>query len=104
MAKIQKEVAKLGKRNAASQAFHVKNDKDKIATWRQDLYRILHVFNVRSLAVGWRSIRISFQTELAIDTHMLAVNNHRNMLAGQGDVIDRYQPVSTASYLLSTRH
>ena len=104
MAKIQKEIVKLGKRSAASQAFHAKNDKDRIATWKQDLYRILHVFNVRSLAFGWHLITTPFQAELAIDTHTLAVNNHHNMSAAQEGVIYRHQPVSTDPYSLSTRH
>ena len=39
-----------GKRNAIARLFHAKNDKETIATWRLDLNRILHVFNVRSIA------------------------------------------------------
>jgi hypothetical protein len=37
-----------GKRNAVSRLFHAKNDKDAIATWKSDLSRVLHIFNVRS--------------------------------------------------------
>ena len=44
---IQKKIVKQGKRNVVSRHIHAKNDKETIATWRSDLNRILHVFNVR---------------------------------------------------------
>ena len=47
VANIREGVVKLGKRNAAARLFHAKNDKGTIASWRLDLNRILHVFNVR---------------------------------------------------------
>jgi hypothetical protein len=50
VAEIERDIAKLGKRNAVSRLFHSKNDKEKIAAWRLDLNRILHVFNVRSIS------------------------------------------------------
>ena len=46
---IQKKIVKWGKRNPISQRFHAKEDKELIATWRLDLDKILHVFNVRSV-------------------------------------------------------
>ena len=46
-------IIKQSKRNAISQYFHAKNDKDKIAAWRSDLNRILHIFNVRSIVSVW---------------------------------------------------
>jgi hypothetical protein len=45
---MQRKVVKRGKRNAISRFFLSKDDKDKIAAWKQDLVRILQVFNVRS--------------------------------------------------------
>ena len=48
VAKIQSNVIERGKRNAFSRAFHSKTDKDAIVAWRQDLNRILQIFNVRS--------------------------------------------------------
>jgi len=42
-------VTKQSKRNAIFRHLHAKNDKEKIAAWRLDLNRILHVFNVRSI-------------------------------------------------------
>ena len=47
-AAIQKKIIKEGKRNVASRLFRSKNDKDKVAAWKQDLLRVLQVFNVSS--------------------------------------------------------
>ena len=46
---IESKGVKQGKRNAASRFILAKRDKDKIAAWKQDLIRLLHVFNVRSI-------------------------------------------------------
>ena len=48
LTEIQKRVTKRGKRSAALRFILSKDDKDKIAVWKQDLVRVLHVFNVRS--------------------------------------------------------
>ena len=45
---IQEKVTEKSKRNLASRLVYAKSDKDAIATWRSDLNRILHVFNVHS--------------------------------------------------------
>ena len=50
VAAIQRKVVEQGKRNVISRHLHAKNDKEKITAWRMDLVRILHVFNVRSIA------------------------------------------------------
>ena len=47
VAEIHRKIVKQGKRNVASKLFHSKNDKEKIAGWKQDLQMILQVFNVR---------------------------------------------------------
>ena len=49
LTEIQKRVSKRGKRKAVLRFVLAKDDKDKIATWKQDLVRVLQVFNVRSL-------------------------------------------------------
>jgi hypothetical protein len=46
---IQRKVVKQGKRNALVRFILAKGDKEKIAAWKQDLVRILHVFNVGSV-------------------------------------------------------
>jgi hypothetical protein len=57
VAEIQGRVVKKGKRNPISRFLSSKNDKDAIAAWRQDLNRILHIFNVRSAGPVWRLLR-----------------------------------------------
>ena len=53
LAKIQGKVVKQVKRSAIHRFILSKSDKDKIAAWKQDLIRVLHVFNVGSIgAVG----------------------------------------------------
>jgi hypothetical protein len=47
VADIQEKVIKRGKRHAVSRLFHAKSEKDSIAAWRQDLNRVIHIFNVR---------------------------------------------------------
>jgi hypothetical protein len=48
--KIQGKVVKQGKRNALYRFVLSKTDKDKVAAWKQDFIRVLHVFNVRSIS------------------------------------------------------
>ena len=52
-----------------SRVFLVKSDKVTITVWKLDLYRILHVFNVRPVAPVWSRLTVRFQTELAVDTN-----------------------------------
>jgi hypothetical protein len=49
LTKIQEKVVRQGKRNAVYRFVVSKSDKDRIAAWKQDLVRVLHVFNVRSV-------------------------------------------------------
>ena len=50
VAEIQRKVIKTSRRNPVSRLFHAKNDKQAIATWKLDLNRILHIFDVGSIA------------------------------------------------------
>jgi hypothetical protein len=54
---MQRKVDKQGKRNVVLRFILAKGDKDKIAGWNQDLVRILHIFNVRSIS-AFGSLRI----------------------------------------------
>ena len=47
---IQKNAIKKSGRGHISRLFYTKDDKDKIAAWKVELDRILHVFNVRCAA------------------------------------------------------
>ena len=54
LAKIQVKIVKQGKRSAIYRFVLSKSNKDKIAVWKQDLVRVLHVFNVRLIpSVGY---------------------------------------------------
>jgi hypothetical protein len=52
VAGIQGKVFKQGKRNGLHRFIVAKGDKDKIVAWKQDLVRVLHVFNVRSIGLS----------------------------------------------------
>ena len=104
VADIQKKIVDRGGRRAVSRVMNAKSDKDAIAAWRQDLNRILHIFNVRSVDSSWHSPMASLQTELAISTHMLVADMHRNALKDQDDTAGRRQSVSAAFYPPATKH
>ena len=87
MAEIQGKVIKRSGRNAVSRLLHAKSDKETIATWKSDLNRILHVFNVRSVLFTRPSLIISFQTELAVNTHVLATSTHVTVSGIRDDVL-----------------
>jgi hypothetical protein len=50
---IRRKVENRGKRNVAFRSILTKGDKDEIVALNQDLVRILHVFNVRSIGSVW---------------------------------------------------
>ena len=70
------KVIKQGKRNVISQHLHTKNDKERIGAWKLDLNRILQVFNVRPIITLWQLLTLDFQTELAINTHVVVSETH----------------------------
>lgn len=77
---IQKKV-KQGKRNVASLFLRVKGGKDRVAAWRRDLVKVLQVFNVRIIcSITHLRPQTPSQTELAIGTHMVVADIHRNVL------------------------
>ena len=49
VAEIQAKVIKQSGRNIGSRLLHARNNKDKIAAWKQDLNEILQIFNVCAL-------------------------------------------------------
>lgn len=54
-----------------SRVFLLKSDKVTITAWKLDLYRILHIFNVRSVAFAWSRLTVRFQTELVTNTNVV---------------------------------
>jgi len=83
VAEIRARIIKQGKRNVVSRHLHAKYDKERIAAWRLDLVRILHVFNVRSIAPVWHLLTLHSQTELVINTHVMVSEIHRTVVKGQ---------------------
>jgi len=77
-----------------SRHFHAKLDKEAIATWRSDLIRILHVFNVCSTVSTWPLLTLHSQTELAINTHVTVVNTHTLVSDVHHGVVDTHAIVS----------
>ena len=59
MAAIQKNAVKKGERNRVSRLIHKKSEKEAIAGWKQDLLRILQIFNVRSVNHARRLLIVS---------------------------------------------
>jgi hypothetical protein len=81
--KIQGKVVKQGKRNALYRFVVSKTDKDKIAGWKQDFIRVLHVFNVRSVGSVGHSL-----ASLAAPLSDRAGNRHQH--DGYGHENNRY--------------
>ncbi|KAF9780543.1 hypothetical protein BJ322DRAFT_1112537 [Thelephora terrestris] len=64
---IQKKVEEMGKKSVVRGLLNAKNEKDAIAGWRQELGEVLQVF----------------QTELAVNTHVMVAGTYKNVLAIQ---------------------
>jgi len=93
VAEIQKNIIERGRRNGLSRMFHAKNDKETIATWRTDLNRILHIFNVCRVTPAGSPLTIHFQTELAINTNAAVSDVHRNVLNTHTIVSDIHRTI-----------
>ena len=105
MGEIQKNIVKRDKRNGVSRMFHAKNDKETIATWRLDLNRILHVFNVRFVTATRPPLTVPFQTELAMNTSVAVSDAHQDILTTQTIVSDVHRDVqNTQTIVFDVRH
>jgi len=49
VARIQEKIIEKCGRGLLSRLANAKSDKETLATWKLDLNRILHIFNVRSV-------------------------------------------------------
>ena len=76
IAEVQEKITGKRERGLFSRLAHAKNDKEVVATWRSDLNRVLHVFNVCSTASFQQSLTPPPQTELAIGTHIAVSDTH----------------------------
>jgi hypothetical protein len=97
VAEIERKVVKQSNRGSASRLLHVKNDKEKIAAWKLDLNRILHVFQAGPVVSLLIFLTVCLQTELAINTRV-AISE-----VGQG-VSDTHNVVSDTQVVVSNAH
>lgn len=91
VAEIERNVIRLGKQKIFSGLFHSKDDKEKIAAWRLDLNRILHIFNVRFITSLPTFLTIRLQTELAINTHVAVVNTQNIVSDIHRTIVERQE-------------
>ena len=108
VAEIQRKIIKQGKRSAVSRFLRAKDDKDTIATWRSDLNGILLVFNVCFVTSVRPLLTICFQTELAMnthvvvsDTHTIVSDIHRTIVKSQEGTNSGNPPVGAAQQTLT---
>ena len=75
-----------------------------MVTWRMDLNRILHVFNVRSVTSARPSLTVPLQTELAINTHLAVSDIRRNVVNTHTIVSDVHHGVLDTHAIVSDIH
>ena len=98
MGQIQKSAVEPDKRSFLSRIFNVRSDKDRVAAWRSDLDRILHIFEVRSTVCFLPTLlTVRLQTELALHTNVAVSGIHEN-------VVDIREDVANARELISDVH
>ena len=93
MTEIRRSVVKQSGRSTASRLLNAKSDKETIAGWKSDLNRILHVFNVRSTISLWLLLTARLQTELAMNTHVIASDIHHGVVNTHAMVSDIHRTV-----------
>ena len=104
MDEIQRHIVKRGKRNAISQRYHSKDDKEAIIVWRSDLDGILRVFNVCSITPARRSLTFRFQTELGIYAHATTSDTRTNTANKHTIVSDVHRDSSNADVTVPNIH
>ena len=95
MADIQRKIVKLGKRSGTSRLLHGNKDKETIAGWKSVLNRILHIFNVGSVAPPPEKLLTApSQTELIMGTHVAVSDIHATVSETHAVVSDIRHDVS----------
>ena len=94
VAEIQRKIGKRRDRWPISKPFHAKNDKEAIATWRSDLNGILLTFNVCSVLSVWLLLTARSQTELAVNTHLVASDIRHELSEFRGEIGGQVRSVS----------
>ena len=104
VADIQGRVMKQSRRGWASRFLHAGNDKEKIANWKAELNKIIHVFQVRSVASPPALLIASFQTELAINTHVVLSDTQNTVVDTHNTVVDTHNTVADTRNIVSDIH
>jgi hypothetical protein len=105
IAEIQGRIIEKGQRGLFSRVAHAKSDKDTLASWRSDLNRILHVFNVRSASSVRQSLTTPpFKTELAINTNLVVSDTHVAVSDTHATVSNTHVVVSDTHAVVSDTH
>ena len=76
MAEIQRKITEQGERNLVSRFIYASNDRE-IITWKLDLNKILHIFNVRSIT--FKRLLLIFCPQIELTTNMNVADNHTVM-------------------------
>ena len=93
VADIQRRVDEKNDRDVFSRVLHAQSDKNAISAWKEDLNRLLQIFNVRSVSSALLPLTTPFQTELAIDTNVTVTDSHLEVTSIHHDVTDIRQDV-----------
>ena len=93
VAGIQEKIIEKCGRNLLSRLANAKNDKEMIATWKSDLNRILHVFNVCPVITARILLTVHSQTELAITTHVIVSDVHHGVMGTHAMVSEIHRSV-----------
>jgi len=101
---IRTNMITQGKRGVVSRLFHSKGDKENIAGWKSDLNRALFVFNVSFAVCARPPLSACFQTELAINTHVVVADVHQDVVDTRTVVTDVRHDVKDARAIVSNVH
>ena len=94
MGQIQKSAVEPDKRSFLSHIFNLKSDKDRVAAWRSDLDRILHIFEVRSTVCFLPTLlTVPLQTELALHTNVAVSGIHEDVANARELISDVHRAV-----------
>jgi len=93
VAGIQEKIIEKGGRSLLSRFAHAKNDKETIATWKLDLNRILHVFNVGFVIPVQPLLTVHPQAELSMNTHVVVSEVHHGVVTTQSMVSDIHRNI-----------
>lgn len=71
-----------------------------ITAWKEDLDELLQVFNVRSVCLASPLLTALFQTELAIDTDIMATGTNWGVMNMDQDVLATKESCADKQYLV----